>query len=97
MEQATLRYAEELQQKKNHFFWPSLWKKAYFWLLIYYKGEVNHSGLQVTNYRPIFSQKIKLDKVGIINTMKCSKDQWTEMLSKFGASHVFATLKRLAP
>lgn len=29
--------------------------------------------------------------------MKCSKDQWTEMLSKFGASHVFATLKRLAP
>lgn len=65
MEQATLRYAEELQQKKNHFFWPSLWKKAYFWLLIYYKGEVNHSGLQVTNYRPIFSQKIKLDKVGL--------------------------------
>lgn len=66
MEQATLRYAEELQQKKNHFFWPSLWKKAYFWLLIYYKGEVNHSGLQVTNYRPIFSQKIELDKVGIV-------------------------------
>lgn len=26
MEQATLRYAEELQQKKNHFFWPSLSK-----------------------------------------------------------------------
>jgi hypothetical protein len=62
MERALLPYAEEFRQKKNHFFWPSLWKKAYFWLNNNDKGEVNYSGLQMINSRPFLIQKLNLTK-----------------------------------
>lgn len=29
------------------------------------------------------------------NSTKCKKDQWTSVFNIYGASHVFATLKRL--